>query len=290
MVSTKVTWIDIQNPTREDLNALARKFGIHEIIIKELEVPSVRTHLEFYENYIYFVYDFPVYNLIDQVSRRAELDFVITRDAVVTVHYDPLEPLLPVKKMQFETPFELLFAILQSTFRFEERELRHIREKVEVIGDELFQDKEKEMLRKISFMKRDISEYRIIVRSAGHTLNSLRDHGVEWWGPSARVYLNDLVSENMKVVSQIEDYREAVDDFERTNSQLMNAKTTQVMKTLTSFSFLTFPFVLFATIFSMRVPGMPFESSPAYAFWIIVGIIVVGIVALAVFFRRKGWL
>lgn len=285
----RTTWIDIQNPTPEDLKALGSRFGIHEIILKELEVPSVRAHVEFYEDYLYFVYNFPVFNPLEQTSRRAELDFIITPHAVITAHYESLEPLENLRNYDAHTPFEMLYAILSSIFRFEERELRHIREKVETVGNELFKNKEKDVLRRISFLKRDISEYRMIVHSGEGTLNSLAERGPGWWGEATRVYLNELSGEHFKIVNQIEDYRATMDDFERTNSQLMNAKTTEVMKTLTSFSFLTFPFMLLAAIFSMRLPGMPLENS-ANAFWVVVGIMAFGILSLAIFFRKKDWL
>lgn len=285
----KTPWIDIQNPTPEDLSALGSRFNIPDIILKELEVPSVRARVEAYDDFLFFVYNLPIYNKQEQTSRRGEVDFVITKNAVITVHYEHLQSLSDLANFEAQNSFELVYNILHSIFNFEERELRHIREKVEYIGNQLFSNKEKDILRRISFLKRDISEYRIIVRSGESILNSLNTHGLEWWGEDVKIYLNDLSGDHFKIVNQIEDYRGAVDDFERTNSQLMYAKTTEVMKTLTSFSFLTFPFMLFATIFSMQVPGSPLRDNP-HAFWVIVGIIVLGIISLATFFRRKGWL
>jgi magnesium transporter len=284
-----ITWIDIQNPTPEDLAAIQKKFGFHEVILKELAVPSVRAHIEIYDGYIFFVYNFPLYNSFEQTSRRAEIDFLITKDAVVTVHYEPLEPLTELHAFEAEAPFDLIYAVLRNIFQFEERQLRHIREKLEAIGDGLFKDREKDILKEISFLKRDVSEYRVIVRSGENVLKSLTERGLAVWGEEKRVYLNDLASDHFKIVSQIEDYRDALGDFERTNSQLMYAKTTEVMKTLTSFSFLTFPFMLFATVFAMQVPGSPFAHYQN-AFWVIVGIIAFGIVTLAIYFKRKGWL
>lgn len=289
MHMAKVSWIDIQNPTPEDLAAIGSRFNIPDIILKELEAPSVRTRVEAYDDFLFFVYNFPIYKREEQTSRRGEVDFVITKTAVITVHYEHLPSLSDLADFEAQNSFELVYNILHSIFNFEERELRHIREKVEYIGNQLFSNREKDILRRISFLKRDISEYRIIVRSGEGILNSLIVHGLTWWGEDVKVYLNDLSGEHFKIVNQIEDYRGAVDDFERTNSQLMYAKTTEVMKTLTSFSFLTFPFMLFATIFSMRLPGMPLQNSP-YAFWIVIGVIIVGIISLVIFFRRKGWL
>ena len=74
-----------------------------------------------------------------------------------------------------------------------------------------------------------------------------------------------------KVANQLEDYREAISDFEDTNNQLMNLKINTVMKTFTSLSFLTFPFMLLAALFSMNTQGTPIINLPN-AFWIVFGI------------------
>lgn len=54
------------------------------------------------------------------------------------------------------------------------------------------------------------------------------------------------------MVRHIEGCRETIMDFELTTSYLMSAKVTDVMKTFTILSFLTFPFVLFVAVFSMN--------------------------------------
>jgi Mg2+ and Co2+ transporter CorA len=60
------------------------------------------------------------------------------------------------------------------------------------------------------------------------------------------------------------------------------------MKTFTSLSFLTFPFMLIAAIFSMNTRDTPIITAPG-AFWIIIGIMIVGMISLAAYFKRKGW-
>ncbi len=127
-----------------------------------------------------------------------------------------------------------------------------------------------------------------MVRLQEPILRSLLAKGKKFWGDSAEIYLRDLMGDQLKVVNQLEDYREAISDFEDTNNQLMNLKINSVMKTFTSLSFLTFPFVLIAAIFSMSTNDTPLIDLPD-AFWIILGIMVVGMIAMTTYFKRKGW-
>jgi magnesium transporter len=126
------------------------------------------------------------------------------------------------------------------------------------------------------------------VRLQGPILHSLLIKGKKFWGDTAEVYLNDLMGDQLKVVNQLEDYRDAIADFEDTNNQLMNLKINSVMKTFTSLSFLTFPFMLLAALFSMNTRDTPIISLP-YAFWIVFGTMAVLMIIVATYFKRKGW-
>jgi magnesium transporter len=284
-----VQWIEIQKPNGKDIVWLKEKFKLHPVIVDELKGPSARSRVEQHEGYLYFVYYFPLYDDKDSASVRTEIDFIVTKNAVATVHYEPLTGVLDDFDVgTIDSSFQLVYGIIQHLLNFQERQLRHVREKVETVGREIFHDKEKEVLEKITYLKRDISEYRIVVRLQEPTLKSLLMKGREFWGKDAEIYLNDLIGDHLKIMNQLEDYRDAVGDFEDTNNQLMNLKINTVLKTFTLLSFLTFPFVLLASLFSMNTPDTPIVNLP-HAFWIIVGIMVVGMATLATYFKSKKW-
>jgi magnesium transporter len=281
-------WIDIFRPTKNDIDYLKKTFRIHPLILGELKGPSARSRVEAYDNYLYLIYYFPVYDPEEKTSRRAEIDFIITKNAVVTVHYEKFEALDNIKTQTAGNSLKLAYKLIESLLNFEDRQLRHIREEVEEVGKELFKDKEKIVLKKISYIKRDVSEYRVIVRHQGVILKSFVGRGVRFWGQDAAPYLDDLVGEHLKIVDQVEDYREAITDFEDTNNQLMNLKINIVMKTFTTLSFLTFPFMLLAALFGMNTKDTPIIGLPG-AFWIVIGFMAAAMITLTIYFKKRGW-
>lgn len=285
-----VQWVDVERPTEKDVIWLTKEYRLHPVIAEELRGPSARGRVEAYKDYLYFIYYFPIYDTEDEASARTEIDFIITKDSVATVHYDELNDVLDGFKMSphWDTSLAVMYHLIEHLLNFQERQLRHIREKVEAVGKEIFKDHEKEVLERITYVKRDVSEYRIVVRLQEPILKSLLIKGKKFWGDSAEIYLSDLMGDQLKVVNQLEDYREAISDFEDTNNQLMNLKINSVMKTFTSLSFLTFPFMLIAALFSMNTRDTPLLATPG-AWWIILGIMLVGMVCLTVYFKRKGW-
>jgi magnesium transporter len=284
-----VQWVNVATPTEKDLTWLGKEYKLHPIIVDELRGPSARGRVEAYKDYLYFIYYFPTYDHEDEASTRTEIDFIVTKGSVVTVHYDGLDGVMDgLDIAECDSSLAVMYRVIEHLINFQERQLRHIREKVEAVGKEIFKDKEKEVLERITYLKRDVSEYRIIVRLQEPILRSLLVKGKKFWGDNAEIYLNDLMGDQLKVVNQLEDYREAIADFEDTNNQLMNLKINSVMKTFTSLSFLTFPFLLIAALFSMNTRDTPIVSLP-YAFWIVLAIMVLGMIGMTAYFKRKGW-
>ncbi|MEK7193620.1 MAG: CorA family divalent cation transporter [Patescibacteria group bacterium] len=301
MVNPKgnATWINLVRPNTQEIEELGKKYKLHRLIVEELKSPSARAFVENHKNYLYLVYQFPIYDPVDKVSRRSEMDFVITKKEVITISYNNEELIRELQKewgpkqQTFENTLQLTHKLIEAILAFQERQLTHIREKVDVVSGELFRDRESErernLLEKISYLKRDISQYRIIVRPQQHLLESLFHGGCEFLGEGCQIYMNDLIGENIKILDQLEDYRQAVDDFESTNNQLIGIKNAQVVKTFTILAFLTFPMMLFAALFSMNTKDTPLVDHPQ-GFWIIFGIMGLAMLGMFGYFRKKDWI
>ncbi len=295
----KVQWTHIQNPKDEDLDWLKKRFHLHHLILDELKSPSIRAKVDFSKNYLYLIYYFPIYDPIERVSKRSEIDFIITKNEVITVAYDKFEVLdelrkyLNVKTHIFDDTLKLTHRILETLLSFQRRQLTHIGEKIDEVSLELFKQRERQreqdLLQKISYLKRDISQYRIIIKPQRHILESLFQGGCSFLGPQCQIYLNDLIGEHMKIVDQLEDYRQATEDFETTNNQLISLKNAQLVRTFTVLAFLTFPMMLFAALFSMNTIDTPIVQAE-HGFWIIFGIMLFSMAGMFVYFRKRDWL
>jgi len=285
-----VRWIDISEPTEKDIASLKKMFGLHPLIADELRQPSARARVEVAKDYLFFIYYFPLYDTKDEVSVRSEVDIIASKDTIVTVHYEPLESVLGDFTLDdAKTSLELLVRLVEHLLIFEERQLRHIREKVEQIGLDVFKNQEQGVLERIMSLKRDISEYRLSVRLQEPILKSLLQKGVEFWDSDAEVYLTELIGEQMKVINQIQDYRETIADFEETNNQLTNLKINRIIKRLTAISLIAFPAMLFEGLFAMKVENAPLADSP-YSFWIVTAIMVIITSCIFAYFKKKDLL
>ena len=295
----KVTWIDILKPTKADIDFLKKQHKFHPIILDELLHLSSRSRVEFYNNYLFLTYHLPIYDKTLKTSRRAEVDFLITKDKVITIHYEDLEPLDTFmrsisnnpnfKSQALQGSAHCMYFLIQEIIHFSMRQLRHIEDNIRNISQEIFKGKEAQLLERISYAKRDVLDFSIISAPQEILLSSLIETGIRFWGDEIKIYLSDLAGDYSKVTQHVENYRATIEALETTNGQLLGAKTNNVMQRFTILAFLTFPFFFFTSLASIDFIGK-YIAEPPLRFWALLSIISIIMASLIVTFRRKGWL
>ncbi|MEK7478651.1 MAG: CorA family divalent cation transporter [Patescibacteria group bacterium] len=295
-----ITWIDIAKPTKQDIEFIAKQHKFHPIILDELLHVSAHSRVDIYDQYLYLTYHIPIYDQIMKTSRKAEIDCLITKNKIITVHYEELEPInnftrnltnnLHFKETSMDNTGKLLYSIIEEIISFSMRQLKHIEENVIGLTQELFTGNEEAMLRKISYVKRDLLDYRIISGPQEILLKSLKETAIKFWGGSIVVYLSDLVGDHLKVIQHLENYQQTIESLEETNAQLLNAKTNSVMKKFTILAFLTIPIVIIMQLFAVESFNRLFGENDLKVFLIsLIAVISVTTISLVVF-KNKKWL
>jgi len=295
-------WLDILSPKKRDVDKLKEISDFHPLILEELLLPSDRTKAERYKDYLFIVYHLPLYDQIKRSSRRAEIDILATKNYLITVHYEELEPINQLKnQIQNKTPFspyqvshyqstaEILCQLLKITNEFSQRELKHIEKKTDLVGEKLFKEQGQGLLEEISYIKRDILEFSIITAPQRHILESLMQEGIVFWGENFRPHFMDLLGDFSRVNYLLENLRVSIESYSQTVSQILQFKTSEVVRRFSVLAFLTFPLLIY---FTMTLNLEIFKSFAAYPlyYWLTAGFVFILIIVLAFIFRKKGWL
>lgn len=300
IIKGKMTWIDVQNPTKKDIEFIRKQHKFHPIILDELLHTSARSRVEPYEKYLFLTYHLPIYDKNMKSSRKGEVDFLITKDQIITVHYEDLEPLNNFwRRLSNDPNFKdqalgedtgrLLYFLIEEILFFSQRQLRHIEENVSLLTKELFQGEERKLLENISYLKRDILDYSIISMPQEIILESLREVGGKFWNDRLKIYFSDLAGDHLKIMQLLENFKETVDALEQTNAQLLDAKTNQVMQRFTVLAFLTFPMVLINSFFTVPMIDHITDRSPVI-FLTVFAITICITIGMLIFFKKRNWL
>ena len=296
-----LTWTDIEKPTEKDIEWLTGNFNFHRLTIEELVPASAREKVEQFPDYVFLVMYVPVFNEKKRTTKPTELDILITKDHVITIHNEPIELLGSfLKKCRIsgiredcfgKTSGHLVYYLLEDVLNFASRQLVHIAKNIERIEEGIFKNIERDMIKEISFMKRDILDFRMAVKPMHRILISLGEKNKTFWTPESdlNVYFNDLISDYERIWSEADNYMETINALEATNTNLLNDKTNAIVKTFTILSFITFPTMLVITLLQVDTATNPIKSLPQ-DFWVIVGFAILTVFAMWLYFKTRKWL
>ena len=293
-LGSELVWYEVERPNAADIRQISTAVKTHPLILEEISGASDRNKVERFGEHLYLVYHVPLYNPLDRASRKAEIDFLVSKNTLVTVTYEPVEPIKQAakkisKSVKIHSSAELLYEILREANEFSLRELRHIESKANRIGSHLFRRQNERLLEEVSYVKRDLLNFSVIAAPQKTTLESLLKEGPELLGGEWRVYFTDLLGDFMKVHFLLENLRATVESYGETISQIFNFRATQVMRRVSVLGFLTFPLILYSTIALEPTVAATFLHTHS-DFWLVFGGLELFITILSLLLRRKNLL
>ncbi|MGC8651066.1 MAG: CorA family divalent cation transporter [Minisyncoccia bacterium] len=267
----KITWVDITAPDEEDIKYLQKNYHFHPLILKELETLSQRNKAEIYDNYLFLVTHFPNWDSQKQISLPWEVDLIIAQKYLITVSYDDSsEAHLELKEKIYQKDFEheylsdtvkLLYFIFEHYLEFADRQITHIQTKINNIEEQIFQHKQEEVIPQLSFVKRDILNFRRIFNYLKEDLNSLNRKGKLLLGDDYKIYFDDLVGDSLKLDNVIDNFKDTLEALENTNNSFIEHKINILTRIYTIISFMTLPTILVISLYQTNTHYLPFVGS-----------------------------
>jgi len=296
------TWVDMENPKEHDINHLREEFQFHPLDLQECLKPSHRSEIDIYDNYIFLVLLFPLYNRTSREITGGEIKFFITKDYLITIHHGEFQTLGEFfkffelgpslrSKFKEESPEQLLYEILNKLFLYCFPMVDHLIIDCDVIEKAIFSGKEQQMVSEILVIRRNITDFRKIMQVHKNALkkliSQLKDNTV-FVMKKTDVYYENLIDYTKEIWDTLENLKERIEALQDTNESQISFRLSTIMKTLTIISVITFPLTLFATVFSMSFINMPLHANPN-GFWIIIGTMAVLAGTMLGVFKMKKW-
>src|SRR5918996_1171218 len=160
--------------------------------------------------------------------------------------------------------------------------LDKIGHKLDVIEDDLFEERSEDAVRDISNVKQEIISYRKIIKPERPTLRVLERHTARFLPEELDLYFDDLVDAAERIWDMLDNYKEVVEALEDTNESVIGHQTNYRLQILTVVSVVLLPLTLIASVFGMNV-GLPGEGD-LNAFWALLAVMVaLGLFLLGLF-------
>ncbi len=299
ITENKITWLNITRADQDDIAHLRRYYPFHPLDLEDCLSQIERPKVDEYDNYLFIVMHFPIYDSNERISRISEVDIFIGNGYLITLHDGALQPLLRLfdechkderarARHMSKGAGQLLYGILDRAVDDVMRILLKVGQRINEVEEHVFTRDMRQIVQDISVIRRDVIALRRIIKPQIAVVSNLEHKDRPFIREEMDVYFGDIADGFSRAWDELEDHREVIEGLSATSESITSYRINETMRALTVISVLLLPLSLLAGIYGMNVE-LPFMRHP-YAWIGIFGAMLVMVVGLLALFRIKKWL
>ena len=291
-----VKWVNVEGLHKPELvEAIGKFYNIHPLTMEDIVHVDQRPKFEDYEHYVVAIMKMISYT--SEVNSE-QLSIVLLQNTVLSFQephsgdaFDIIRSRLRqgkgrVRKLGADyLAYALMDAVVDCYFTAIEK----IGDKVEEIEEEIISDSDKKSLMQLYHLKREMIYLRKQVWPMRDMINNMIRSETKLINDSSDIYLRDLSDHVTRIIDTVETYRDLLsgimDIYLSTNANRMN----EVMKVLTIMSSIFIPVTFIAGVYGMNFENMP-ELKTQNGYYITWAVMIVVILGLVIYFKRKKWM
>lgn len=293
-----VTWINIDGLHEVGvIESIGQHFGLHPLVLEDIVHMGQRPKMEDFEEYLFIVLNMLRYDQEDDQVKAEQVSLVVGPNYVLSFQERPGDVFNGVRERLRKgkgrirkagsdyLAYTLLDAVVDEYFLI----LETVGEKIEVVEEELVVNSTRETLQNIHDMKREMIFFRKQVWPLRELVNGLSKGESSLIRESTGIYLRDVYDHTIQIIDTIESFRDMLSGMLDIYLSTISNKMNEVMKVLTIIATIFIPLTFVAGIYGMNFKYMP-ELEWRWGYFMVWGVMVVILVSLVGYFKRKRWL
>lgn len=291
-----VKWLNVDGVHDVALiEEIGKKFNIHPLTLEDIANTNQRPKFEDYDCYLVSIMKMLYY---DGELHSEQLSVILMEGMVISFQeaqggdaFDLIRNRIRqgkgrIRKMGADyLDYALIDAVVDCYFAI----LEKIGDRIELIEDGLIANPDKETMRKLHDMKREMIFVRKAVWPMRELINNMERSETELIKQGTDIYLRDLHDHAVRVIDTVETYRDLLSGMMDIYLSSVSNRMNEIMKVLTIITTLFVPVTFIAGVYGMNFENMP-EIHSRWGYASIWAIMLSIIISLLVYFRKKKWL
>jgi len=300
------TWIDIVNPTKEEIDVLGRQYPFHPLNLEDCLSKRQQTRVEEHENYLFITLNFPTYVNQEKFLVSRQVSIFLGKNYLVTVHPSEVKFLSGMfreirenephhdglKRSSVDLLYHVLDKLVDELFVL----LNKISIDIDEIEDKVFDEKVSAVV-DVSRIRRQVADMRRIVSPLRGLIIDMNTKAQKFSSGDFSRYFNDVRDHIEKAWETLVEAKETTEIYMDTDYILSTEVTNKILALLTIVFTLSIPATVVGTVYGMNVllPGGIQTGSwtflgPYTTFIVLLLIMIVPVISMAWYFHRLGWI
>jgi magnesium transporter len=294
--SKELTWTNSQSPGVGELAEFMRESRLTvtdaEFVAQKYHRPSVSIG----PDYLLLLIQVPIFDRALRLTRGVALFFIVRPKQVLSLHYEPIVvldkirhdfELSPDKTQEYmgEEPLTFVMDIIGLLYDSAFNKLERLSKHIDIAEDAVFQGNEKKMVEEISFLTRDVMDFRKVVRPQTTLFAELPQHSMV--NSEVAIKWRRIHGQLLRMWEMLESLFESTKELSNTNFTLLQHKQNELLRLLTVYSIVMVPMLILTDpYFSPNASGSRVVDKTV--FWIVLSTLVITLSYIFWRFKRKN--
>ena len=286
-------WLHFDTPTEEELDFLKENFAIHHLTIEDIVNQNQRPKIEPFENYVYLAIH-PLRREAKWEIEPSELDLLLGRGWIVSVHYGPLPGVINNSQLHERIPaalgrgadfllYTLVDLVVDSYFPITD----DVEDEIDSLEDRLLLRAHPGDMNRLLSLKRSIVHIRRAVTPQREVLNQLTRHDFPFVRPENLVYFRDVYDHLIRIAEELDSLRDILSSVLEIHLASTSNQLNATMKRLTAYGTIFVMITAIAGIYGMNFKFMP-ELEWRYGYFVVLGVMAAISLGLYFYFKKRG--
>ena len=292
-----VVWLDLEDPDHDDLAVIIEELGLHPLAVDDAVNDRQRPKLDRYDDHAFLnMYQVRLDADTGQLT-TSEVAAFITARALVTVRKDPgldLRELLDrwddtADQADQGVPY-LLHGLLDVVVDGHFAVVQDLDDAIEQLEELLFDPdgRSSELQRRSFELRKSLVSLRRVVLPMREVVNALLRRDLKIVTPEMQPYFQDVYDHVLRAAEWTESLRDLVSTILETNLTLQGNRLNETVRKLTAYAAILAVTTAITGFYGQNVPYPGFQETAGFYTSLIV--LLVSVVGLYAFFKRRGYL
>ena len=287
-------WIHFEKPSEEEVRFLQETFKIHHLTIEDVVNQNQRPKIESFEKYVYLAIH-PLMRRDDWQIEPSELDLLLGRHWIVSVHYGPIPGVIEESHIHPRLAdalgrgvdfllYTLVDLVVDSYFPV----LDDIEDEIDSLEERLLERAKSTDMNRLLAFKRSLVHVRRAVGPQREVFNQLTRHEFPFVRPEYLVYFRDVYDHLLRITEELDSLRDILSSALEVHLASTSNQLNVTMKRLTAWGTIFVVITAIAGIYGMNFKFMP-ELEWRYGYFAAIAFMALVSGGLWFYFKKKGY-
>ena len=292
-----IGWLNIEGLGNiEMIEKIGECFDLHGLLLEDVLNTNHRPKSEEFDEYLFISLKMLSVNEIEDEVISEQVSIVLGSSWLISFQeqegdiFDPIRDRLRTKKGKTREKgadflfYRLIDSIVDNYYLVSE----FYDHKINDFEDKIIESSEASLLEELQFLRRQVINLGRDIYPLREAIGNLVKDDYDQIGESVRPYLKDVYDHVIQLHETIEIQRESLYGLADLYHTSVGQKTNQIMQTLTVVATIFIPLTFIVGIYGMNFDNMP-ELHWKYGYFLTWGVMIVIVLLMFVYFRRKKW-